>query len=239
MNFKTIDVLGIPFTCTNQSNFIFQLEKDLFENKSTFVVTANPEIVMYAKASPNFNSLLHSADYITADGIGIVKAAQFLGTPLPGRITGYDLLCSLLEVASQKNYSIYFLGAKEETLNLALKNMTNSYPNLTIAGSHHGYFEISDPTIIENIKKTQPDFIFVALGFPRQEQWIASAQKVIGGGVFIGVGGSFDVLAGTVKRAPLFWQNLHLEWLYRLIKQPTRLKRMIALPKFVYHIFKD
>ena len=93
--------------------------------------------------------------------------------------------------------------------------------------------------IIENIKKTQPDFIFVALGFPRQEQWIASAQKVIGGGVFIGVGGSFDVLAGTVKRAPLFWQNLHLEWLYRLIKQPTRLKRMIALPKFVYHIFKD
>lgn len=238
MSFKTIDVLGIPFTCTNQSNFIFQLEKDLFENKATVVVTANPEIVMYAKTSPKFKSLLHNADYITADGIGIVKAAQFLGTPLPGRITGYDLLCNLLDVANQKNYSIYFLGAKEATLNLALKNIKKMYPNLLIAGSHHGYFEMSDSTIVENIKATHADFVFVALGFPRQEQWIASAQKIIGGGIFIGVGGSFDVLAGTVKRAPLIWQNLHLEWLYRLIKQPTRFKRMIALPKFVYHIFK-
>lgn len=239
MSFTTIDILDIPFTCTTQLDFIKQLELDLNKPQPTFIVTANPEIVMFAKKTPSFSNLLKKADYITADGIGIIKASKKLNTPLPERVTGYDILCDLLVLANKKNFSVYFLGAKEDTLDLAVKNVGENYPNLKIAGSHHGYFDINDEKIITNIKNTNPDFIFVALGFPRQEEWIAQAKDEIGKGIFIGVGGSFDVLAGTVKRAPVFWQKLHLEWFYRLLKQPSRFKRMLAIPKFMLAINKE
>lgn len=235
---KTVDILGVPFTYTDQTAFISTLDKYISDQQRSFIVTANPEIVMKAKNDSGFMEIIKKATHIVADGIGIVKAAQLLRTPLPGRVTGYDTMIGLLAVANEKKYSIYLLGAEKETLQKAVETIQSDYPNISIAGSHDGYFDWENNTISEEVIKLQPDIVFVALGVPKQEQWIAEHLSSFTSGLFIGVGGSIDVIAGTVKRAPIFWQRLNLEWFYRLLKQPSRWKRMMALPLFAFQILK-
>lgn len=236
MNEKTVDILGIPFIHTAREQFVEKLQVRISSEQKTFVVTANPETVMKANEEPEFMNVIRQATYVTADGIGIVKAAQLLNTPLPERVSGYDLMIDLLELADRNQFSIYLLGAQPETLDKALANIEKKYPLLKIAGSHHGFFDWYDNEIQEEINRTQPDLIFVALGVPRQENWIAQHLTSFQKGIFMGVGGSFDVIAGTVKRAPLIWQKMNLEWLYRLLKQPSRFGRMLALPRFVIRV---
>lgn len=233
---KQVRIMGVPFAHTDRASFVKLLNEHIELQKKAFVVTANPEIVMKANEDLSYMRLLYEATYITADGIGIVKAAQLLGDPLPERVTGYDTMIDLLKLADQRGYSIYLLGAKEETLTLAIENIQKSYPNVRIVGSHHGYFDWENNQIANEIKALKPDMTFVALGMPRQEKWIAEHIDQFDRGVFMGVGGSFDVIAGTVKRAPDIWQKFHLEWLYRLLKQPSRFMRMMALPRFAIKI---
>lgn len=235
---KTVKIMDIPFTYTNQANFISMLDKQIRIQQKSFVITANPEIVMKANDDNYFMDIINQATHVVADGIGIVKAAQLFRTPLPGRVTGYDTMMGLLALSNEKKYSIYILGAKKTTLHKAEEIIQMNYPNLSIVGSHDGYFDWDDNTIPDQIKKLQPDIIFVALGAPKQEEWIAKHFKSFKSGLFIGVGGSLDVIAGTVKRAPIFWQKLNLEWFYRLIKQPSRWRRMLALPRFAFQIIK-
>lgn len=236
---KKVDVLGIEFDHTTKTETVNTLKSLIKENKKTFIVTANPEIVMHAQRDPQYKKILQSADYIMPDGIGIVMGAKLLKNPLPERIPGFDLMKDLLNIANEEHYRVFFLGAREDVLNKAIANVNHEYPGIKIAGCHHGFFNENDPEIVDMVKGSNPDMVFVALGFPRQERWISQNSHLFEKGIFMGVGGSFDVLSGTVKRAPELWRKLNIEWLYRLIKQPQRLKRMAFLPLFILKVLRS
>jgi N-acetylglucosaminyldiphosphoundecaprenol N-acetyl-beta-D-mannosaminyltransferase len=231
-----VNILGVKFIDTSLTDFTHTVTKRIDQELKTFIITANPEIVMYAQQDKQYQRIMESADYITADGIGIVKAASYLGHPLPERVTGFELMHKLLGAANQNKKKIYLLGAKEEVLLQTVNVIKKSYPNIEITGYHHGFFDWNDPSIVDEIKSKRPDLVFVALGFPRQEKWISEHLKFFDKGIFVGIGGSFDVLSGNIKRAPIAWQRLNIEWLYRLIQQPSRWKRMLALPKFALKV---
>lgn len=239
MNHEKVSILGVEFDNKTKEVFLEKLMERVNSQKKTFVVTANPEIVMYANSDAAYMSLLKEADYIAADGIGIIKGAQILETPIVERVAGFDLLTDLLEKASEQGSRVYFLGAKEAVLQSAVQNVQKKYPSIQIVGSRNGYFDSSDSSIIEAVQATQPDMIFVALGYPKQEQWIHQYMATASKGLLMGVGGSFDVLSGQSKRAPKVFIDLNIEWLYRLIKQPTRLKRMMVLPKFLLEVKRE
>jgi N-acetylglucosaminyldiphosphoundecaprenol N-acetyl-beta-D-mannosaminyltransferase len=234
-----VKILDVPFINTTMNDFINVLEERIARNDKTFVVTANPIIVMKAKEDPEYRDVINNATYITADGIGIIKAAQWLNTPLPERVTGFDMFLELLERANQKHYKIYLLGASETVLKTTISKIEADYPGAEIVGSHNGFFDWENNSIAEEVRELQPDLIFVALGVPKQEEWINSHLPEFEKGIFIGIGGSFDSLVGAVKRAPILWQKMNLEWFYRLIKQPSRWRRMLALPKFAMIILKQ
>ncbi|MED3622522.1 WecB/TagA/CpsF family glycosyltransferase [Neobacillus thermocopriae] len=238
MNRKKINILNILFDYVTKGRLLQILTKRIEENKKTFLVTANPEIVMHANTDPEYLKIVNGADYVIADGIGVIIGSKIIENPLPERIPGFDLMQDLLKIGNEKGWSAYFLGAKKEVIEKAILNIKDNYPNLEIAGYHDGYFDWNENKIPEEIKQSKPDMVFVALGFPRQEKFIAENIPQFEKGLFIGVGGSFDVIAGAVKRAPVIWQKLNLEWLYRLIKQPSRWRRMLALPAFIIRMFK-
>jgi N-acetylglucosaminyldiphosphoundecaprenol N-acetyl-beta-D-mannosaminyltransferase len=237
MEHKKINILDVPILHINNGDFIELLDQRIQNKVKTFVVTANPEIVMKANKETLYRSYLQRADFITADGIGIVMASKILNKSLPGRVTGYDMMLDLLERADKNQYRVYFLGAEPSILELFLKKVKARYPQVEIVGSHNGFFDWHDNNIKEDIQALEPDLIFVALGVPRQEQWIVEHYDSFQKGIFIGVGGSFDVMAGVVKRAPEIWQKLNLEWFYRLLNQPSRWRRMLAIPQFVLKVF--
>ncbi len=234
---KHVTIMGVPFLHSNQQDFVDLLVNRIEHEEKTFVITANPEVVMQANENPTVMNYLKKATYICADGIGVVKAAQILGDSLPERVTGYDTMVRLLEVGNTKRFKIFLLGAQNETLEKTVKNINQTYPNVDIVGYHDGFFDWNKNDIANEIATLKPDLVFVALGVPRQEKWISENLDQFSKGVFIGVGGSFDVIAGTVKRAPVIWQKLNLEWLYRLLRQPSRFGRMLVLPRFALKVF--
>ncbi|GHH97461.1 WecB/TagA/CpsF family glycosyltransferase [Neobacillus kokaensis] len=235
---NTVNVLGIEFINKNFNEVIEILKNNIQSNKKSFVVTANPEIAMFAYEHPDYNAIVQLADMVVPDGIGIVMASKILNTPIQERVAGFDLTVRLLELGNEHKWRIYLLGGKEETNKKAVANIASRYPQLQIVGSHHGYFDWKEGIVTEEIQAAKPDIVFVALGYPRQEEWIVENLPRFSKGLFMGVGGSIDVLAGEVKRAPQFFRRLNLEWFYRLLKQPTRWRRMLALPQFLVQIFK-
>lgn len=238
MNKETIDILGLHFTKKNFNDMIGIISERIHEHKKSFIVTANPEIVMHSLEDEEYRQVLDKADYIVPDGIGIIIASKIVGSPLKERVTGYDLMISLLQKADKDGLSIFLLGGQEEINDEAANNIRNTYSNVKIVGQQHGFFDLNDPQMAEKIEQLSPDIIFVALGFPRQEKWIGQHYSTFTKGIFIGVGGSIDVLSGRVKRAPVIWQKMKVEWLYRLIKQPSRWRRMLALPRFMLSVLK-
>lgn len=232
----TVDILSVPFIHTTRKELVGWMNDRIGSGQKTFVVTANPEIVEYANSHPEYKKEIKGADVIVPDGVGIILASKLTGNPLPERITGFDLLHDLLELADRHHYRVYFLGAEEKVINEAAALLAEKYPNMDLAGFHHGYIDIKDEELAGNIAACKPDIIITALGFPRQEQWAGLHGRLFDKGLFIGVGGSFDVIAGKVKGAPERWKKLNLEWLYRLIQQPSRWRRMLALPVFVWKV---
>ena len=209
------------------------------EGCSGHVVTANAEILYHAYKNPALLSILNNAALVTADGSGVLWAAKYLGHPIPGRVTGVDLLQGLLPLAEKNKWRVFFLGAAPLTLEEAVLRIRESYPGLNIAGAHHGYFSKDEESAVaEEIRQSQTQILFAGMGFPRQEEFIAKYLSLLGTTVAMGVGGSFDILAGKTLRAPLWMSDRGLEWLYRLIREPTRAKRMTALPKFVFEVLK-
>lgn len=236
MENNKINILGIPFTNISFDDMISRTIGHLIKKEKTFIVTANPEIVMFAKQNKEYKQIVESADYIVPDGFGILLASKMINQPITERVTGYDLTVRLLELCNENGWSVYLLGGKEEVNEAAANNVQKQYPGMKLAGRYHGYFSGEEDLIVKEIQEAQPDLILVALGFPRQEQWIAANKNFFEKGIFIGVGGSIDVLAGTVRRAPAIWRKLNLEWFYRLIKQPSRWRRMLVLPVFIMQV---
>ncbi|WP_223254529.1 WecB/TagA/CpsF family glycosyltransferase [Bacillus sp. HNG] len=236
MDNRHVDILGVHFTKTTEQQLVSELTDRITSQQKTFVVTANPEIVMYSLNDEEYKTILDKASYVIADGIGVVKAAAMLNDPLPERIAGFDLMVKILEVANEKKWKIFLLGSQEHVLEKTVEHINQHYPGCTIGGYHHGFFDWSNNEIADKIAEASPDIVLVALGVPKQEQWISQNIERFEKGLFMGIGGSFDVLAGTVKRAPEVWQKLNVEWLYRLIKQPWRWKRMMSIPVFVMKV---
>lgn len=201
------------------------LKQNIIENKKTFVVTANPETFTYGDKDEEFNKLLLDKETtIIPDGIAIVKSAKMLKYDIKERIPGIDLANKLLEYANELNKSVYLFGAKEEVIDKMKEVLKEKYPNIKLAGAKNGYGKDKDETF-EEIKQIKPDIVMVALGIPNQEKLIYKHLKDFDKGIFIGLGGSFDVISGMKKRAPKIFIKLNLEWLYRICKEPSRLKR--------------
>ncbi|MBH0230717.1 WecB/TagA/CpsF family glycosyltransferase [Halobacillus yeomjeoni] len=236
---KHVKIMGIPFTHITHRTLVQKLEEHIRLGEKSFIITANPEIVMHANADYEYMRSIHKANYITADGIGIIRASQLMKEPLPERVTGYDVMIDMLEIAEKEQYKIFLLGAHPDVLNRVEANIQKYYPNVEIVGKHDGYFDWNHNDVAEQVKEANPDLTFVALGAPKQEKWIAQNIDQFEKGVFLCVGGSFDVIGGVVKRAPAYWRNNDIEWLYRLLKQPKRWRRMLALPRFAYRVIKQ
>jgi N-acetylglucosaminyldiphosphoundecaprenol N-acetyl-beta-D-mannosaminyltransferase len=222
-----------------QSEFFSLAEQHLVNNERMFVVTANPEIFMQADENPEYARMLLDADTtLIADGIGIVKGAGMLKIPVKERIPGVELSEFLLSACARLGKSVYLFGAKREVLDTLCTVLSKKYPSLSIVGSSDGYAEDKD-AVFDEIAKLCPDVILVALGVPQQETLIYRHLKKFNKGIFVGVGGSFDVLSGMKARAPKFFIRMNLEWLYRILKEPSRFKRFYQNNvKFIFRVKK-
>ena len=231
---ESTNILGIKFnniTLREAAEILFSACKS--NNVRPFtVVTPNPIMVMNAQDNDLLFSALTYADLSLADGVGIISAAKRMGTPLPERMTGIDTAYSVIEKLAEVGGSIYLLGAKTGVAEKAAKKLTESFPSLHIAGTHHGYFE-DDEKILSDIKEKSPDLLAVCLGSPRQEIWVyENKEKLSGIGAVICLGGALDVWSGNIKRAPSFFIKLHLEWLWRMLLEPKRMKELPKMLKF-------
>ena len=231
-----VDVLGVGFdsvTLGEAANTAFSAVCG--DCCAGYVVTPNPEIVRICRDDPPFRDILNGAFLVLPDGIGVVYGAKLLGRPVSERVPGIDFISALFERMAKTQKSVFLFGAKPGVAELAAKNISAKYPGLVIAGTHNGYFS-DDAPIIEEINSASPDLLLVCLGAPKQERWMAENAQRLNVRLMAGLGGSLDVFAGTVKRAPEGWQRLGLEWLYRLLREPRRITRMIKLPLFLVEV---
>ena len=228
-----INIMGVDFDSLTLSEAVDRAEALISERRAAYVVTPNPEIVMTCWENPDAMEAVLNADLVLPDGVGIVYGAKILGTPLKGKLPGIDFAAELMRRMASRGGRVYLLGAKPGVAEMAGLRMQEQYPGLIVCGTHDGYFQ-EDVPIIEEINALQPDLLLVCLGAPKQELWMRRNHPVMKVGLMAGLGGSLDVFAGTVKRAPALFQRLGLEWFYRLIKEPWRFKRMMKLPKFLF-----
>ena len=228
-------ILGVPVVPYTMDETVAKLTGDTLANKRNFVVTANAEIIMIAQDDPEYKIILsQTADLILPDGAGTVWAGNYLGYVIPERVAGYDLYLRLLEEAADNDIPVYFFGGKPGIAKEAAAEGIRRWPGLKVAGCRNGYFSVAEELeIIEDINRSGAAMLFAALGAPKQEKWLAKYREQLKPNLLMGIGGSFDVLAGKVQRAPKWMQDARLEWFFRLVKQPSRFGRMLALPKFV------
>lgn len=226
------EVLGVGFDNINMEQALDRGMELIAEGGPHLVVTPNAEIVQIARKDPEFMEIIGKADLVIPDGIGVVYASKILGRPIGARLPGCDYAAGLMERMAKSGHKLFLLGAKPGVAEEAAEKLTEAYPGLSVCGTHDGYFKEDGP-VAEAIRQAGADVVFVCLGAPKQEKWIAKNGAATGASLLIGLGGSLDVFAGRVERAPEFWQKINMEWLYRGLKEPTRLKRIIKLPLFL------
>lgn len=224
-----VNVLGVQFDNVTPEEALVRGAQLMEQPGFHYVVTPNPEFILAAETDEEFRRILNGADLVIPDGIGVIFSARLLGTPLKSRVPGIEFSAGMLAHMDKIGGRVFLLGAKPGVAELAAANMSKQYPNLTICGTHDGYFK-EDAPVVQTIKEAQADLLFVCLGAPRQEKFMAQYGPELGVKLAMGLGGSLDVYAGTVERAPERWQKLNLEWAYRLMKEPKRIGRMARLP---------
>ena len=233
-----IDVLGVGFDNVTMAEAVEQGMALLHSEGSHYVVTPNPEIVEACRENGAARAAVNGADLVLPDGIGIIKGAAMLGTPLKEKTPGIEFAAHMMERMAGEGMSLYLLGAKPGIAEQAAEKLSAQYPGLKIAGTHDGYFKEDGP-VVEDIRQSGADCVFVCLGAPKQEFWMAKNGPATGAHQLCGLGGSLDVFAGTVERAPKFWCDHGLEWFYRLCKEPKRIGRMMKLPLFLVHVKQE
>ena len=240
---KRTRILNIPVDMVDEQEAMLIFQELMKAGECRLIVTPNSEIIVNASKDPELKNIIEQADLVIPDGIGLVYASKIMGVPLSKRVTGIDFLDAILGYLEETGQSIFFLGSKpgdEDSpgiAELAVEKMKEKYKDLKVAGTHHGYFkEADEEDIVKAINDSGADFLCTALGSPKQEKFVYRYRNELKIKGAIGVGGSLDVWAGTLKRAPEFYRNHGLEWLYRLIQQPSRYKRMAALPLFMIKV---
>lgn len=243
-----VNIFGVKIFNIDFQEAINIANRFLKEDRNHSIITPNTEIVMAAKDDEELRDIINGADLVIPDGIGLIYGSKMRGHPLKERVTGYDVSMELLKILNEIGGSLYMLGGKPGVTDKAEEKIKKDYENINIVGHHHGYFKgihrgmKGDPEeleIIEEINSLKPDIIFLGLGFPKQEMFINEYKDKLNSKIIIGNGGVMDILAGNMKRAPEIFIKLHLEWFYRLLKEPSRIKRQVAIPKFIFEILKN
>lgn len=237
---KKISIFGVPFSTLNMRDTVEYLTQVVERRDSYHVITANPIMVMAAVNDEKMMRVMKQADLIVPDGAGIVWAANYVNEPLPERVTGFDLIHELMRVGEQRRWRVFLVGTTQEIITEAARNLKLQYPLVEIVGVQNGFFgPAEDDEVVNRIAEAAPDLLFVARSATTQEPWIAQFRDRLNVPIMMGVGGSFDIISGKMKRAPVLFQKLRLEWFYRLVKEPSRYKRMLALPKFVVKVMRE
>lgn len=232
-------ILNVPFDVVTMNEAVLKVQNFLKEDGVHMICTPNPEIVMMAQEDEQLMSILNDSHMVIPDGTGVIWASKYSEVSLPERVAGYDLTQNLFKTLANTNESFYFFGGGKEVAEIGAEKMRELYENLIIVGTADGYFDLQkEKEIIADINEKSPSILLVGLGAPKQEKWIYEHLDELNVKVVIGVGGSFDVMAGVVKRAPVVFQKMRLEWFYRLLCQPSRWKRMLQLPLFVVEVLK-
>jgi N-acetylglucosaminyldiphosphoundecaprenol N-acetyl-beta-D-mannosaminyltransferase len=226
---------GINVSTLNYEQIIDDLRSRMNQGEQSTIIAVNPEKIITAEKDSNVRELINASTYQIPDGIGVLLASKLKGGDIRSRVTGVDMMERLLRFAAEEDKSVFMYGAKEEVVKTAKENIEAKYPGIQIVGYSNGY-EKDHQSLVQRINDSGADILFVAMGSPRQELWIKEHMKNLNVKVFQGVGGSFDVFAGHVKRAPKVYRDLGLEWFYRLMKEPKRLKRQLALPVFLVKV---
>ena len=236
---NTVRILGVDIDNIDIDE-AGKITKELVEtsNKTCKIVVApNTEFIMMAQKDEEFFDILKSADLATPDSVGVMLGGKFQKKPFKQRIPGQAYFRKVLEIGEKENWSFYLLGGKDDVPKIAAENLKKIYPNINIVGYHEGFFELEgEEKVIQEINSLKPNALFVAMGAPLQEKWIAKYKNDLKVDVAAGQGGTFDYEAGKIKRAPKIFQKLCIEWLWRLILQPSRIIRMLALPVYLFKI---
>jgi N-acetylglucosaminyldiphosphoundecaprenol N-acetyl-beta-D-mannosaminyltransferase len=216
-----------------------EIKNYLLEDKLHIIYTPNAEITMAAQRDENFKNILNSSDMTIPDGAGVILSSKILNIKLPEKVPGFDLTKNSFSIKRDKKTKYFFFGGKPGIAEKAVKNVENEFPNVEIVGCNSGYFaENEEDVIIDKINASGAEILLVALGAPKQENWIYKNKDKLKVKICIGVGGTIDILSGTVELTPDFFRRNGLEWLYRLYKEPWRFKRMLDLPRFILLSFK-
>ena len=237
---ESVAVLGCRVDTADAREAVARIVALARGDRPSLVVTLGTEMIVHAQRDPAFRAIVNGSALSLCDTIGVVLAARSRGATVAGRVAGVDLIEPLCVALAAADRSIYLLGAKGDTAARAAETLRAHVPGLRIAGARDGYFAPDEePAVAAAIAASGANVLFVGLGSPRQERFVATRLAETGCAVGIGVGGSFDVLAGTVRRAPKLWRRLNLEWLHRLLLEPARFRRQLALPYFVWLALRE
>ena len=235
-----VPIFGIPFSTMSKQETVEYITDRIEANIQTHVITANPIMVMSALEKPQYKEMMLRSDLIVPDGSGILWAAEQGGSPIPERVTGIELIHELMNKGEKHHWKVYLLGTSQAVIESAAKTLQLQYPQVRIVGYRNGYFTAEqDAEVVAEIAALEPQLLFVARGAETQEPWIVKHRKSLAVPLIMGVGGSFDVISGQLKRAPKWMQRSRLEWLFRLIQEPTRLPRMMVIPRFMLKVMRN
>ena len=234
MNGSSLTILGCRVDSLDAAAAVDRISGWIRERRPAHVVTFGAEMAVLAARDERYRDTINAADLVVPDTIGVIWASRMLGRPLPGRVAGIELVEAVLAANAARGVRVFVLGAGAGAAESAAQSLATRFPGVVIAGMHHGFFAADhDEDVSRLVRSANANLVVVALGFPNQEYWIRENLNSIGGAVCIGVGGAVDVWAGRAARAPSGWRTLGLEWLYRLIREPNRFRRQLALPRFV------
>ena len=230
---NTVNFAGIMVDNVSLAEASAGVEEFISSREPHYIVTPNPELIVACQDNAELKNIMNAAALRVPDGISMVVVSKLLRTPLKERVSGIDLMLKLIEIAGKKGYKIFLLGGEPGVAEEAAAKLIGKYPGVNIVGTENGYFTNYLP-VIEKIKNAKPDLLFVGLGAGRQEKWLYEHFKVLRVPAAMAIGGSLDVISERKKRAPVWVQKMYIEWLYRLVTEPQRWKRQLALPKFLY-----
>jgi N-acetylglucosaminyldiphosphoundecaprenol N-acetyl-beta-D-mannosaminyltransferase len=240
MRNNTVNILGFQIDNLRMAEVIPEIKEFIKSGSPHQVITANSLMLRAASDNTRLKEVFARSALVIPDSVGMILAGKILGHSLLERVPGIDLMYQIFALCQQEGYAIYLLGAKPGVSAQAAERIRGQFPRLKIAGTHHGYFDDREEArVIEEIKSLKPEVLFVGLNIPHQELWIAEHLNALAVPVAVGIGGSFDVISGRIKRAPAAMQQAGLEWFWRTIVEPWRVKRIILLPGFLWKVYQQ